>query len=103
MSDLIDELINEERAAERDEVRTKTALNMLKIGRLKTEEVAECSGLTLSEVRNLNAGLCEGYMEGEQRICTLITKLLELEQEDDVFKAAQDSEFRNQLLRRYHL
>ena len=56
MSSAWDELIKEEREEARTESRTETARRMLKNGKLSISEVAECSGLSLTEVQKLAAG-----------------------------------------------
>ncbi len=48
-------------------------------------------------------GIKKGRIEGENRLSTLVTKLKELGREDDAFKAAADSDFRNQLYQQYNL
>ena len=53
MSGVFDEIANEARMEARMETRIETAQKMLAMGKLTTQEIAECSGLTPDEVKTL--------------------------------------------------
>ena len=51
----------------------------------------------------IQKGIQEGIQEGENKLSTLITKLIEHNRPQDIIKATQDKQYRNKLYEEYHI
>lgn len=51
----------------------------------------------------IQKGIQEGIQEGENKLSTLITKLIEHNRPQDIMKATQDKQYRNKLYEEYHI
>ncbi len=51
----------------------------------------------------IKEGIQKGIQEGENKLSTLITKLIEHNRPQDIIKATQDKQYRNKLYEEYHI